>query len=263
MNIGNKIKELRKQRGITQEQLANIIGVSFQAVSKWENNISLPDISILPVLASYFGVSIDELFNFNIKEIEEKALAIAKESWKYRNSDWEKARNILEEGLKKYPDNDILLINLLYVTDNDKFPDETIEIASKIIDITKDEAIKYDACRFMAFAYKAKNDLYSAKKTIDIIPEIYISNLSEKAKILDGEEKFEAACKEASCSLRNLIDMYTIIADCYAEKGKLQDAMVTYEKTIKALDILESGKNWDWARKRNSEKMAKIQAKIN
>ena len=72
MNIGNKIKELRKQRGITQEQLANIIGVSFQAVSKWENNISLPDISILPVLASYFGVSIDELFNFNIKEIEEK-----------------------------------------------------------------------------------------------------------------------------------------------------------------------------------------------
>ena len=131
MNIGNKIKELRKQRGITQEQLANIIGVSFQAVSKWENNISLPDISILPVLASYFGVSIDELFNFNIKEIEEKALAIAKESWKYRNSDWEKARNILEEGLKKYPDNDILLINLLYVIDNDKFPDKTIEIASK------------------------------------------------------------------------------------------------------------------------------------
>ncbi len=40
MNIGNKIKELRKQRGITQEQLADSIGISFQAVSKWENGVS-------------------------------------------------------------------------------------------------------------------------------------------------------------------------------------------------------------------------------
>ena len=56
VNIGNKIRELRKQRGITQEQLANRIGVSFQAVSKWENNIALPDIALAPVLASYFGV---------------------------------------------------------------------------------------------------------------------------------------------------------------------------------------------------------------
>ena len=48
MNIGNKIKELRKQRGVTQEQLADSIGVSFQAVSKWENNIALPDITLVP-----------------------------------------------------------------------------------------------------------------------------------------------------------------------------------------------------------------------
>ena len=94
MNIGSKIKELRKQRGITQEQLADSIGVSFQAVSKWENNIALPDITLAPVLANYFGVSMDELFDFNLKEIESKTVAIAKESWKYRDGDWEKARNI-------------------------------------------------------------------------------------------------------------------------------------------------------------------------
>ena len=70
MNIGNKIRELRKQRGITQEQLAESIGISFQAVSKWENNIALPDITLVPVLASYFGVSMDELFDFNLKESE-------------------------------------------------------------------------------------------------------------------------------------------------------------------------------------------------
>ena len=61
MNIGTNIKKLRKLRGITQEQLAESIGISFQAVSKWENNIALPDITLAPVLASYFGVSMDEL----------------------------------------------------------------------------------------------------------------------------------------------------------------------------------------------------------
>ncbi|MBR3789260.1 MAG: helix-turn-helix transcriptional regulator [Clostridia bacterium] len=59
MNIGNKIKKLLKLRGITQEQLAESIGISFQAVSKWENNIALPDITLAPFLASFFGVSMD------------------------------------------------------------------------------------------------------------------------------------------------------------------------------------------------------------
>ena len=136
MNIGNKIKELRKQRGVTQEQLAESIGVSFQAVSKWENNIALPDITLAPALASYFGISMDTLFDFNLKEIEDKAMSIAKESWKYRSSDWGKARNIIDSGLKDYPDNVILLINRLYVMSSEETPDEVIETALKIIDLS-------------------------------------------------------------------------------------------------------------------------------
>ena len=57
LKIGNKIKTLRKQRGITQEQLAESPGISFQAISKWENNIALPDITLAPALANYFGVT--------------------------------------------------------------------------------------------------------------------------------------------------------------------------------------------------------------
>lgn len=86
MNIGNKIRELRKQRGITQEQLAESIGISFQAVSKWENNIALPDITLVPVLASYFGVSMDELFDFNLKEIEHAVRIITEKAYQYRES---------------------------------------------------------------------------------------------------------------------------------------------------------------------------------
>lgn len=61
MNIGNNIAALRKQKGITQEELANELGVSAQAVSKWENNTSCPDVSLLTSIADYFGVTVDSL----------------------------------------------------------------------------------------------------------------------------------------------------------------------------------------------------------
>ena len=59
--LGSRISESRKRKGITQDQLAEHMGVSTQAVSKWENDISCPDISLLPSLADYFNMSIDEL----------------------------------------------------------------------------------------------------------------------------------------------------------------------------------------------------------
>ena len=61
-DLGTTIMNLRKERGMTQEQLANALSISFQAVSKWETGNSCPDISALPLLADLFGVSIDRLF---------------------------------------------------------------------------------------------------------------------------------------------------------------------------------------------------------
>lgn len=109
MNIGKKIKKLRRQRGVTQQQLANSIGISFQAVSKWENNIALPDITLAPVLASYFGVTMDELFENNLKEIEDDVEHIVNEAYESRESDSAKSRQILAEGLQKYPQNVIFV----------------------------------------------------------------------------------------------------------------------------------------------------------
>ena len=65
LKLGTIIKKLRTERGITQEELANKMGVSYQAVSKWETNTTTPDIAILPQLALFFGVSMDVLFSMN------------------------------------------------------------------------------------------------------------------------------------------------------------------------------------------------------
>ncbi|MBR6708914.1 MAG: helix-turn-helix transcriptional regulator, partial [Clostridia bacterium] len=62
MNIGNQIRALRLRRGVTQEEMAQHFGITAQAVSKWECGASAPDISVLPELSAYFGVTIDALF---------------------------------------------------------------------------------------------------------------------------------------------------------------------------------------------------------
>lgn len=65
--VGKNIKKLRDERGITQQQLSEILGVSYQTISKWECNITSPDISMLPEIADYFEVSIDSLFTMSKK----------------------------------------------------------------------------------------------------------------------------------------------------------------------------------------------------
>ena len=238
MNIGNKIRELRKQRGITQEQLAESIGISFQAVSKWENNIALPDITLAPVLASYFGVSMDELFDFNLKEIEHAVRIITEKAYQYRESNPAESRRILEEGLKKYPENDILLNNLLYVLDYSVKPDETIAIASKLIEKTNQNDVKYDALRFLAYAYKAKGDLESAEAAIEQIPEIYFTKLTEKAYLLSGKAKFEAAEKQKWISFENLLQMMWKLAEYYEENGKIDKAIAETKKALNLISII-------------------------
>ncbi len=236
MNIGNKIKELRKKRGITQEQLASAIGISFQAVSKWENNIALPDITLVPILANYFGVSLDELFDFSLIKMENEIKTIVDDAYEYRESDPEKSRGILEEGLKKYPENDILLNNLLYVITE---PDETIRIASELVEKTCDSEVKYDAFRFLAYAYKKKGDLKSAENAIQQIPEIYFTKLTEIAYLLEGEPKFKAAEKQKWISFENLIQMMWKLAECYEAEGETDKAIEETEKALELIPILD------------------------
>ncbi len=247
LQIGNRIRELRKASGMTQEQLAELVGISFQAVSKWENNIALPDISLVPTLARIFGVTTDEIFAYNLAEMHEEIERYVSEAAKLRESDPAEGRRILEEGLQKYPDNDILLNNLLYVLDYSKNPDETIRTASRLIDKTTESDIRYDALRFLAYAYRAKGDTDSAVKALEQIPEIYFSKLSEMAFTLSGKAKFTAAEKQKWLSFETLLQMMQKIAECYEADGKSADAAAEIERAlalVKAMDGEEKVQNF-------------------
>lgn len=113
MNIGNKIHELRERRGITQEQLSAALGVSPQAVSKWETSQCCPDISLLPVIAGYFGVSIDTLFEYDADRLAAVIDDIHKDYTEHFWNEPERAEKILLDGIARYPSADKLKADLI------------------------------------------------------------------------------------------------------------------------------------------------------
>ena len=72
MTIGQNIKRLRKNADMTQEELAEILSISSQAVSRWETDSAMPDISLLPLLCSIFNISADELLGIDVTKQEEE-----------------------------------------------------------------------------------------------------------------------------------------------------------------------------------------------
>lgn len=70
--LGTKIQMLRRNKNMTQQELAQKLSVSSQAVSKWERSISTPDITMLPIIARFFGITMDELFNYRLDALTYK-----------------------------------------------------------------------------------------------------------------------------------------------------------------------------------------------
>ena len=236
IKLGEKIKHLRKQKNISQEVFANYLGVSFQAVSKWERGETMPDVAMIPAIASFFGVSTDELFDFNLFETEKQVEAICHEAYQYRADNPAKSEQILRDGLQRFPGNDIILNNLLYTLDYQARADEVITLCKTLIASTKDDSVKYDACRILASCYRenGQNDL--VKPTLEIIPEIYFSKLELMASLLDGEDSYEAAQKQKNLSAEDLIDMLIITGKRLTENGETEKAKSQFRIAQKIID---------------------------
>ena len=238
INLGEKIKTLRKQKNISQEVFAGYLGVSFQAVSKWENGNTMPDVTMIPAIASFFGVTTDELFDFNLYEIEKSIDAIVSEHAKYWYTDIKMAEQIIRDGLKKYPGNDILLTCLMGVLLDRGQNEEIITIGRALTESTKHDDLRFDAYRIMAMTYKNQGEYQAAKDAIEKIPEIYFSKLEVAARLLEGDEKYESAQKHKNISVRNLIDMLIIIGKHLKENGETEKADSQFLIARKIIDAL-------------------------
>ncbi|MGL4736399.1 MAG: helix-turn-helix domain-containing protein [Cellulosilyticaceae bacterium] len=239
IKLGEKIKALRKQKNISQEVLAGYLGLSFQAVSKWENNTAMPDVTLIPAIASFFGVSTDELFSFNLYEIQRNVEDIVIDSGRYYNEDPAHCEQMLRDGLKKYPGNDILLNCLIGVIPIPDRAAEVIDLCKALIECTKHDDVKYDAYRIMAEAYKSIDEYALVKASIEMIPEIYFSKLEVAALLLDGGDMYEAAHRQKNLSADSLVEMLLRLAEYYTELGDVEKSntqLLIAQKVIMAFE---------------------------
>ena len=112
MTLGKTIKQLRKETFLSQEQLAAKLNITAQAVSKWENEESYPDILFLPKIAAIFGVKIDELFDYQAESAYQQIENMLDNERYFTHADFSKAESFLLEQLSTNP-NDLHALTVL------------------------------------------------------------------------------------------------------------------------------------------------------
>ncbi|MBQ8897456.1 MAG: helix-turn-helix transcriptional regulator [Clostridia bacterium] len=213
--IGEKLKLYRRNRDLTQEDVAAALGVTYQAISKWERNEGYPDITMLPSLANYFGITVDELIG--MEEIASKsrydeinALWLSThEKAKAEGDDSLHLKNIslMRNALKTYPGDQLLLVQLstsierLSGTEEEKRENlrESLRIQEEILrgpDSEVRNATLYNIC----FAYLQLGEHEKAIAAAKKLPNLYKARENAIVALSSGEEKAQTA-REAISAL--------------------------------------------------------------
>lgn len=241
LRLGDKIRHLRKRDGRTQEALAVAVGVSCQAVSRWEKSLAYPEIEIIPSIANYFGISIDELFGYECerdKKVDEIIARVEAYGIKARSdSEWvSDCTAILREGLLEFPYNEKLMITLadvlaeagwrvcgehhFYDEDgynrtncgehyNNQYWTEAVKICENLVGTAKSDEIFTRAMRILVLLYSNFGNSEKAAEYAMRMPELENSREILLASSADGKERAryigDALLKTVSGAARLLV----------------------------------------------------------
>lgn len=208
MNIGAKIKLLRKEKKVTQEALAEYLHISSQAVSKWETGASSPDIDLLPKLAIFFGTSLDNLLDYHQSEIDAAVEALVAESGK-GGKDPAASEAFLRKALEKYPNHELLLTCILEMMQEQNAEGsrsaEIIEIGERILSCSTDDEMRIDVLRILAETYHSMGEQAMAEFYLAKIPGLHFLYYEIAAAIKRGEARIENIRKTENLCIDKLI----------------------------------------------------------
>ncbi len=232
--LAENIKCNRKNRGLTQEQLAEAMGVTVGTVSKWENGNCVPDINLMMELADFFSLSMDALVGFamssqNVDDILQETMEKCKEH------KLAEARNIVEKAMIRYPHNIALLKSAGSIywmswnqeEENLEYKGKAKEIFSRVLQLLKEEdgseIDKIEIRKFLALLEEDEN------KKLEILKQINVSGIYN--------------------------DM---IAELLWNQGKQEDALDFYDKKLhisilEAINVAEQIKKYFLDRKKYAE----------
>lgn len=202
MSFGNIIKKLRLDKNMTQEQLAETFSISPQAVSRWETNAALPDISLLPAIANYFDVTTDFLLEVDISNKKKEIDNIIDLARTYTARGlWSKSIDILRDALRKHPSAHALSSELAYalyglpseienISDAERQAQfrEIVALEEDVLTNSKDTALRYDATQLLCYAYKELELMEKAESLAQTMPHTHqccenlLVSISDKTK---------------------------------------------------------------------------------
>ena len=260
--MGQIIKDLRKKNGFTQEELAERLGVTYQAVSKWENDTGMPDISQVVPLASIFGVSTDVLFGIADTTENEEAWKIVQHAGgieKYGEVEtYLNAYDVLLDGLKKYPNNLIIMINCMhlgislslkengwiYAKERAKeIASETIRQANFVIANSKNITDILSARQILVFLYCSQEKFDLASNEARNFPPradlTLYSNMAIVNEYMNNNKRTATyLCSNIDYTLQALENDIARLGKAYYNDGKYTDAVTVYETLFEVMSAL-------------------------
>lgn len=232
LKTGEIIKTLRKNKKITQEQLAEVFDISAAAISKWESGQTLPDIQLFPVLARYFRVSIDFLMGFSSQISDDEKKGIYEDvAYSFTGKTFEEARTVMTFYINQYPLDytlrfEIAMIgsmNISKITSEIVMKSFVLQLIAVFNDCTNsnDLAIKQSAYYQMGNLYIAIEEYDLALKTLEHIPTQEINPsllynmilLNKQDYLIAGtsiRKSISRAVNELLGELGHLVSMYRV-----------------------------------------------------
>lgn len=260
--MGQIIRRLRKGCHLTQEELAERLGVTFQAISKWENDTGMPDISQVVPLASIFGVSTDVLFGIaDTTENEEACEIVRRADGMTRYGDigsYLSAYDVLLDGLKKYPNNLIIMIRCmnygiaLSLPDNGwtyaetrakEIASETIRQANFVIANSKSISDILSAREILVFLYchQGKFELAS-NEARNFPPRADLTLYSNMATVNEYMKNHKRAAKYLCTNIDYTLQAFEYdiarLGKAYCNDGKYADAITVYETFFEIMNVI-------------------------
>lgn len=177
IRFGEILKDLRRKKDITQEELADILGVTSQSVSRWEKGACYPDMELLPAIANYFNVTVDDLLGMNEIRSRERLNAIFTEALNLeRESKYEDAVGVFRAALKNFPDNIELTSELalaLSKCESVNNKKEAIALSEKVLARCTNEKIRSAVRANLCYLYRDCGFNDKAEETARTLPHIW------------------------------------------------------------------------------------------